>query len=150
MRCGGRAASGPPLSARVSEQMNNTPERAEFWKEFICTKCQFPAPDKLRAQLSCARFSEFCNCGCNSFKVHLSEGAEVPPLAQPGRYGAVFEADFHLDDEGKTLEIILFAGKNGNLEYVEIDCCGNSFPVPDAINVKEPPFHVHKSNALVL
>jgi hypothetical protein len=29
------------------------------------------------------------------------------------------------------------------LDYVELDCCANSYPVPDVIRVKEPPYHVH-------
>lgn len=130
--------------------MNNTPERVEFWKEFICTKCQFPTPEKLRAQFAHATFSEFCNCGCNSFEVQVPASAGIPPLAQPGGYRKIFEADFRLAEEGKTLEILLFAGKEGHLAYVEIDCCGNSFPVPGSVNVQGPPFHVHASDALVL
>lgn len=130
--------------------MANTPQRAEWWIDFICTKCRFPAPEKLRAQFSAAELSEFCDCGCNSFKVRLRPGADVPPIAQPGGYGKVFEADFRFAADEKTLEVILLADENGNLAYVEIDCCANCFPIPDVVAVAEPPFHVHASQTLAL
>ena len=120
--------------------MTNTPQRAEWWKEFICAKCQFPAPERLRAQFAAAELSEFCDCGCNSFKVRVPEDCGVTPIASAGGYGAVFEANFHLTEEGKTLEVVLLANEVGNLAYVEIDCCANSFPVPDTVSVIEPPF----------
>lgn len=130
--------------------MTNTAERAEFWKEFILTKCDFPAPEKLRSQFAHAELSKFCECGCNSFKVSVHADATVPVLATPGPYSAVFEANFHLAEEGKTLEIILFTGEDGNLAYVEIDCCANSYPIPETVIAQEPPYHVYTSRALAL
>jgi hypothetical protein len=128
--------------------MPNTPQRVEFWKEFICSKCQFPAPEKLRAQFAVAQLSEFCDCGCNSFKVQVPASAGVVPIASAGEYSSIFEADFKLAEEDKTLEVILFADEAGNLAYVEIDCCANSYPVPEAIEVGAP-YHVH-ANKLAL
>lgn len=130
--------------------MQNTADRAKFWADFICNHCQFPSPEKLRQQFEHARLSEFCECGCNSFKVEVSPSAGALPIAQPGHYGMVFEANFRLQNEDKTIEVLLFAGKQGNLEYVEVDCCGNAYPVPEKIQVQEPPFHVHASPAIVL
>lgn len=43
----------------------------------------------------------------------------------------------------RTLEILLFADADGNLSYVEIDCCGNSYPVPDKFVAQQPPFNVY-------
>jgi hypothetical protein len=128
--------------------MPNTPQRAEFWKEFICSKCQFPNPEKLRAQFAVAQLSEFCDCGCNSFKAHVPADSGVAPIASGGKYGSVFEAEFELAEKNKTLEVILFADEAGNLAYVEIDCCANSFPVPEIIEVGAP-YLVH-ANKLVL
>jgi len=128
--------------------MTNTLERAQFWAEFICTRCQFPEPEKLRAQFLCATLSDFCECGCNSFAVTIPEGASVAPIATKGRYGLVFEADFRLGGEMSTLDIMLFAGKDGNLRRVEINYYANLHPVPDVIDVEEP-FHVYASKALL-
>ena len=132
----------------VRERMPNTPQRAEFWKEFICAKCQFPAPEKLRMQFAHATFSEFCDCGCNSFKVTVS--GDVEPIASRGGFGSVFSTNFRLANEDKYIEVILFADEEGNLAYVEVNCCANSYPVPEVIEVQEPPFHVHTSVSLAL
>lgn len=129
--------------------MNNTPVRAEFWKEFICTKCQFPAPERLRAQFENSDLSEFCECGCNSFKVSIRDSAKVAPIARGAGYRQVFEADFKFAEEDKSLEVILLADGNGNLAYVEIDCCGNSYPIPENVNLLEPPYHVSVSETLI-
>ncbi|HEX5392187.1 MAG TPA: hypothetical protein VFW68_02845 [Rhodocyclaceae bacterium] len=123
--------------------MPNTPDRAAFWREFICSKCHYPEPAILRAQFSVAELSEFCDCGCNSFKVRVSPTAGIAPIAKPGKYGTVFEVNFKLSEEERTLEIILFADEKGNLSYVEIDCCANSYPVPERISVVEPPYYIY-------
>ena len=60
----------------------------------------------------------------------------------------VFEADFHPPDE-KTLEILLFTDGSGRLSYVEIDCLGNNFPVPDIIEINDEPFEVRASDKLL-
>lgn len=129
--------------------MPNNRERAEFWQEFILAKCSYPAVAKLRAQFDGAEFYDFCECGCNSFRVKVElEG--VPILSKPGGTGSIYEANFRLKDHEGTLEIILFAGDDGNLSYVEIDCCANSCPVPETVNVEEPPIHVYASTKICL
>src|SRR4051812_30668813 len=102
--------------------MANNLQRAEYWKRIILSKSKFPAPELLLAQFEAADFLEFCDCGCNSFKVQTRPGECPPPIAQSGSYGAVFEADFRIEVDEKTIEIILFTGEDGNLAYVEIDC----------------------------
>jgi hypothetical protein len=127
--------------------MANDRSRAEFWKAFIAGRSRYPAPDRLRAQFAEAEFSGFCDCGCNSFAVKV--GGNTPPLAVPGgRYGAVYEADFNLSD-GRTLEIVLFADGCGNLAFVEVDCCANSYPVPDTVEAEDEPFHTRASDSLL-
>jgi hypothetical protein len=75
---------------------------------------------------------------------------DVPLLAELGGSGSIFEANFRLTKYEGTLEIILLASEDGNLSYVEIDYCGNSYPVPETVNVEEPPFHVHASTKILL
>jgi hypothetical protein len=134
----------------MAQTMNNTAQRADFWKDFIVNKAQFPYPEKLRAQFAVAELSEFCDCGCNSFKVDVPGEAKIEPIAQAGKgEGMVFEANFQFTDSEKTLEILLFANATGNLSYVEIDCSANSCPVPEIIDVNEPPFHSYASEQLL-
>lgn len=131
--------------------MENGPGRAAFWADFILTRCEYPAPALLREQLARATFAEFCPCGCNSFGVQNSEGARplVPTRDEvlSGRHGTIFEADFRLAD-GRTIEIIIFANNEGNLDYIEVDCNANSEPVPQEIVAPDRPFHVHASDSL--
>jgi hypothetical protein len=131
--------------------MPNDPARAEFWKEFVVDRCDYPAPDRLRAHLAEAVFSDFCECGCNSFAVEVPPG--VAPLAEAREnpssgYGAIHTADFKMAD-GRTLEIVLFANDSGNLVFVEVDCCANSYPVPDDITVEPKPFQMWTAKRLL-
>ncbi|AXK71263.1 hypothetical protein DWG18_02465 [Lysobacter sp. TY2-98] len=124
-------------------------QRLEFWKEFLVTHAGFPQPARLAAQLGAAWFSEFCECGCNSFAVAVPAEAGLAPLALPGRGGgAFFQSALCLEPSGKSLEIVLFSDAAGNLSFVEIDCNSNSEPVPEAIRVKQPPYHVHAEAGL--
>lgn len=52
-------------------------------------------------------------------------------------------------NEDKSIEIILFAGDSGNLEYVEIDCCANAYPVPEVVELMETPYHINISASLI-
>lgn len=127
--------------------MSNGPHRAQFWAEFIPSRSQFPAPDLLRSHFSHASFTKFCDCGCNSFAVVILPELSLQPLIPPdeSRRGhvAFFTACFQLADSDRTLDIILFADARGYLDYVEVDCCSNAYPVPDAIRVTEPPYHTY-------
>lgn len=129
--------------------MANDAARAEFWKEFVASRCGYPAAHRLRAQLAEAEFCDFCECGCNSFRVKATKDAPplVPPHDGPG-HRAIYTADFKMPDD-RTLEVILFADLNGNLDYIEVDCCANSYPVPDLIEVGEQPFHTSASKRLL-
>jgi hypothetical protein len=117
--------------------------------EFVTSRCDYPAADRLRAQLAEAEFSGFCECGCNSFAVKASQDAPLL-LAPDGGVGhrAIYTADFKMADE-RTLEIILFADGSGNLDYIEVDCCANSYPVPDVIEADAQPFHTWAAEKLL-
>jgi len=113
--------------------------------DFILDKSGFPCVSRLREQFENSEFTDFCDCGCNSFGVRIVKGAKVRPLVPPtakeipGGHWSIFEADFRLVDG--TLEIILFADGDGNLAYVEVDYCANAYPVPEEVEVIGPPYH---------
>jgi len=128
--------------------MPNDAYRAEFWKQFILERCHYPAPDRLKAQLSAATVTSFCQCGCNSFEVAVDEGKPAPPVTAPGSFGLCFEADFHLAD-GRQLEVLLFADEKGNLAGVDVQCQGNTEPVPEEMALDQEPFYVWASEKLI-
>jgi len=124
-------------------------QRLQFWIDFIVSRSGFPSPQRLAAQFAAASFSEFCDCGCNSFKVSVPADAGLGLIIKPTTHaGAVFQSSFRLEPSEKSLEIVLFADEHGNLSYVEIDCNANSEPVPDFIQVLGEPYHVHGSQGL--
>lgn len=127
--------------------MSNGPARAEYWRDFLLARSGYPAPDRLRAQLAGAEFWDFCNCGCNSFAVKAPAGA-APLVPSGGGYGAIYTEDFRLKDE-LTLEIVLFADGTGNLVFIEVDCCANSYPVPLTIDAEARPFQTWASSQLL-
>ena len=130
--------------------MANDAERAEFWKGFILSKCQYPASERLRAQFEAAALHDFCPCGCNSFQTTVPSRDDLPGLVPPngsGVSGLVFEADFRMSD-GRQLEVLLFAGEDGNLTGVDVQCQGNTDPVPDVVRVDEEPFNVWMNQKL--
>jgi hypothetical protein len=129
--------------------MVNGPSRADFWKDFVTSWCNYPAADRLKAQLEGAQFFDFLQCGSNSFGVKASEGAPLlVPSGDGAGHRAIYTADFKLADE-RTLEIILFADSTGNLDYIEVDCCANSDPVPDVVEVGDGPFHTWAAEGLL-
>jgi hypothetical protein len=133
--------------------MENGPGRADYWIGFILDHCHFPSIERLREQFKNCQFTTFCDCGCNSFGLKIADGTSVrpllPPILEDVREGhwSIYEADFLLVD-GKSLEIILFADRKGNLAYVEIDYCANAYPVPEKIEVTCPPYHSRGAEAL--
>lgn len=129
--------------------MVNGPESAKFWSEVITSRCGYPAPRRLAAQFAAAEFHDFCPCGCNSFGVRILGSAGAPPLAAASTLPRViYEANFMLP-EGKQIEILLFADASGNLSYVEVDCCVNSYPIPDDLELPEAPYTTSESRELL-
>ncbi len=59
-----------------------------------------------------------------------------------------FEANFALAD-GRQIELLLFCDVKGNLAGVDVQCQGNTEPVPENPELEGAPFHVYSSDALV-
>ena len=120
-------------------------------KDFILQNAQYPAPSRLRSQFEGARLFDFCNCGCNSFRVEPTNPARQPLLGAPSaedvRGLGLFEADFTLAD-GRHLGIVIFVDGDGSLSGVDVDYCYNAYPVPDTIEITGPPFHTRASDGL--
>lgn len=137
--------------------MTNDASKAEFWKDFICARSEYPAPEKLRAHFAKGHLSDFCQCGCNSFGLVFETPELVDPIIRPGTGGPFFELSFWLEekissgsDERQFLTISFFADEDGRLSHVDIDCCVNSYPVPPKADIVEPPFQVSISDAILL
>ena len=130
----------------MSMSITNTEAVAAKWTEFIAGRSEFPAAAKLRAAFQVGRITRLCDCGCNAFEFEVPEGTTASPLAKQGGYDSLFELSFEVTDvstsERKSLEFILFADNRGHFAGIEVDYCGNSFPVPESLEIHEPPYHV--------
>ena len=133
--------------------MPNDRSKAARWTEFIAERSEFPAGGRLLAAFHAGRITRICDCGCNAFELEMPEDTTVDPLSNPGTSGAVFELSFTaIDDdkptEQKSLEFILFVDKRGHFTGIEVDFCGNSYPVPERVSIQEPPYHVRCSSEI--
>lgn len=141
-----RTRNGMPLS------MANTADTATRWVKFIAGQAAFPAGTKLLAAFRAGAITRLCDCGCNAFDFAAPEGADVAPLVNHGGYGSVCEMSFEVTDahssERGSLEFLVFADQRGHFAGIEVDYCGNSFPVPELLLLHEPPYHVRCSHEL--
>jgi len=123
--------------------MTNTPAIARSWTEFVASRPELLCGDLLLRQFSSGEVTRLCDCGCNSYEFQLSPTANVSPLVPPSeRGGCVFELEFQTEESGKTIGFFVFVDGAGNLTGIDVDYCGNSFPMPSAPKLFEPPFHV--------
>jgi len=145
------------FSKLAERKLPSDPGRFEFWKNFICERCQFPDPGKLRAQFDAGTLRYVCLCGCNSFGIEVPADTSIEPIAPRDdnskiRERFVHEANFHFrgvrpeTESARILEIMLFADRNGNLTYVDISQCANSYPIPDIVEVDTDPYFVDTLN----
>lgn len=114
----------------------------------LLTRSQYPAPMRLAAQFEAAAITRLCDCGCNSFDVAIECAEGLLPLAASGAGGMFFEADFALAD-GRQIALLLFCDAKGDLAGVDVQCQGNTEPVPDSPELEDLPLHVYSSDLLL-
>jgi hypothetical protein len=120
--------------------LKNSLDLARKWTEFIAHRAEFGPGKRLLEQFEAGDVVNLCDCGCNSYQFKLRPGAKIQPLDTPGGYGCAFALEFATPDEGKTIGLMVFVDPSGNLAGIDVDYCGNTFPVPDAPQLIEPPF----------
>ena len=97
----------------------------------------------LLQQFSSGEVRRLCDCGCNSYDLHVPDGAAVErPSELSERGGCAFELEFNTREWGKTVSFTLFIDAKGNLAGIDVDYCGNSYSMPEHVELVEPPFHV--------
>lgn len=60
-----------------------------------------------------------------------------------------YEADFRMGD-GRQLEVLLFADEQGYLAGADIQCEGNTEPVPQELRLDREPFYVWAAEGAIL
>ena len=140
-----------PQPHMFTTAMTNSALKAAEWVEFLARRPEFPSPERLRASFLAGNITRLCDCGCNTFDIEVPESTEVAALASSGSFGSFFEINFEATApsgpvENGSIELIVFVDKRGHLAAVEVDFCGNSYPVPEHLIIKDHPYHVSRAN----
>ena len=123
--------------------MKNSAALALKWTEFVASRPEFQCGDLLLRQFSAGQITRLCECGCNSYDIKVRRDTDLPPLTPPSeRGGFAFQLEFNIDEWGKTVGLTLFVDGDGYLAGIDVDHCGNTFPMPEDPQLSEPPFHV--------
>ncbi len=123
--------------------MKNTLESAKHWVSFIAARPEFACGEKLLTQFGNAKLTNFCACGCQSFNAEVAVGTLIEPIApQSERGGLAFALEFKTTNPEGSLEFIVFTDKYGNFDGMDVHFNGNTEPVPESIQIEEPPYHV--------
>lgn len=124
--------------------MSNSLSLARSWTEFIAARPELPCGELLLRQFFAGEITRLCDCGGNSYDITVPRDKDFPPLVAAGeRGGSVLQLEFNTKESGKTVGFTLFADKDGYLAGLDVDYCGNSFPMPENPTLSEPPFHVY-------
>ena len=126
--------------------MANTAVTAEGWTRFLASRTYVPCGALLLKHFESGTITRLCDCGCNSYDLAVPANGDLEPLmATSDRSGAVLMLAFYVRDNSepkRTVEITVFANRDGYLSGVDVDFCGNSMPMPESIEIVEPPFQV--------
>jgi hypothetical protein len=138
---GGRYTANRLITFR---QMKNTASIARKWTEFLASRPELKAGPTLLAQFLAGDITRLCDCGCNGYEFKLRSGSSVAPLAPPTEKGCVaFQMAFQTETPETSVELLLFVDSSGNLAGLDVDFCGNTCPMPEAVSLVEPPYHVY-------
>jgi hypothetical protein len=124
--------------------MKNTYEKAKRWANFIAQRPEFIAGDKLLLQFEAGTVSHLCECGCNSFNLTANPNIKTDPIAPKSERGAtVLILEFFTENPEGTVEFIVYADADGNLDGIDVHFKGNSEPMPENFDLVEPPYQVY-------
>lgn len=125
--------------------MTNNLSIARTWTEFVAARPELKCGELFLQQFKAGEITRLCDCGCNSYEIKLPHGAATTASLIPsGEHGGcVFQLEFQTEEWGKTVSFSIFVDNNGNLSGLDVDYCGNSFPMPEKPRLSGPPFHVY-------
>ena len=128
----------------------NDEQTAKRWMTFLLGRSEYPGKNRLAVAFNRGHVGRICDCGCNSFDVEYSGTEPVVPISTPGTSGAVFQISFKDARSSGELEIRVSSDKQGRFDGLDVEFQGNSSPVPDMLDLLEPPEYVHASDSLLI
>jgi hypothetical protein len=127
----------------------NSEQTAKRWMTFLLGRSEYPGKNRLAAAFNRGHVGRICDCGCNSFDVEYSGSESVLPISTPGTRGAVFQISFRDAHTSGELEIRVSSDTQGRFDGLDVEFKGNSHPVPDILELVDPPEYVHASESLL-
>jgi hypothetical protein len=121
----------------------NSNVKASEWVAFVAARPEVPFGPRLLPSFNAGRITRLCDCGCNSFDIEVPDSADVDPIVESGLKGYVFQLGFRTPEELRSVEFTVYADERGHLSGLDVDYCGNAYPMPEDPTLLEPPYHVY-------
>lgn len=123
--------------------MVNTVEKAAYWTQFMADRSELRNGPLLLEHFKAGKITRLCDCGCNSYDIDVPADIGLAPLLpESGNSGCALQLEFYTGEEQRTIGIAVFVKDSGYLAGIDVDYCGNSYPMPDVPTIVEPPFSV--------
>ena len=128
--------------------MPNTADTAARWARYLASCAYIPRAHLIQQHFAGGKITRLCDCGCQSFDLAIQPESALEPLMRPsGRDGCALELDYRVvgRPESISVEFQVFVDARGYLSGIDVSYCANSAPMPDDVELVEPPFHIHGS-----
>jgi hypothetical protein len=126
--------------------MSNDEAKSRRWAEFVASRPYLDGAAPVLDHFLASRITRLCECGCQSFDVVVESDARLAPLVPPtGRGRCVLSLFFRVADALEPLDVVeidVFVDGRGFLAGIDVAVCGNPAPMPDRVELVEPPVRV--------
>ena len=136
-------ARGPSTSPL--EVMANTADAAARWTRYLSGCAYVPRAHLIQQHFASGKIKRLCDCGCQSFDLAIASAVPLEPLMPPSeRGGCALELSYRVVEgtDRQFVDLRVFVDKRGYLFGIDADFCANSAPMPDNVELVEPPFHL--------
>ncbi len=148
--CAGVASEAPAGGRSTSplEVMANTADAAARWARYLSGRAYVPRAHLIQQHFASGKIKRLCDCGCESFDLAIAPDVPLESLMPPSnRGGCALELTYRIvgGTDREFVDFRVFVDARGYLSGIDVDFCANSAPMPDHVELVEPPFHLHGS-----
>jgi hypothetical protein len=125
--------------------MANTADAAARWTRYLSGCAYVPRAHLIQQHFASGKIKRLCDCGCQSFDLAIASAVPLEPLMPPSeRGGCALELSYRVVEgtDRQFVDLRVFVDKRGYLFGIDADFCANSAPMPDNVELVEPPFHL--------
>jgi len=125
--------------------MPNSADAAARWTRYLSSRAYVPRAPLIQQHFASGKIKRLCECGCQSFDLAIASDVPLEPLMPASdRGGCALELSYHVvgGNDRQFVDIRVFVDARGYLSGIDADFCANSAPMPDQVELIEPPFHI--------